>query len=142
MFPSNCFNELIFFISFHFLRMFNVPNKNNAAFKILCLKHNANLSCSYFLILAWEGYLVTILLHTLLSYSPWTQVSSCHLPTIFYYYSRFLSLPSFLPTHSAQSPTEILVLLLSRLSKLALSLISLQKYVCVPSSSLQTICSP
>lgn len=60
----------------------------------------------------------------------------------------FIIIPGFFPflpssPHTQPNhPLKSSVLLFSRFSKLAHSPISLQKYVCMPSSSLKTICSP
>lgn len=58
-------------------------------------------------IFAQGGYLVTHTpTHITQSFSLISGLFITHL--FFYYYSRFLPLPSFLPTHSTQPPTESL----------------------------------
>lgn len=76
--------------------------------KFHCLKHNVCLCCSYFLHPLWGrmfGHHTPTHIARL-----FTLISGLllHLPFSFYYYSRFLPFPSFLPTHSTQPPTEML----------------------------------
>lgn len=109
MFTSNCLNESTLY-SFMKRTCLKCPKRRMLYLTFGHLKRNASgwmlplLPSSSLRKDIWSH----LLPHTQLSYSPWSQVSSFHLPSSFYYYSRFLPLPSFLPTHSNQPPTEIL----------------------------------
>lgn len=106
------------------------------------LKHNACCCYSYFLHLC-SG---RIFGHTYsYTHNPviLPDLRSLHLPSIFFIIipGFFLFLPSFPPTQP-NHPLKAWVLLFGSFSKLALSPISLQKYFCMPYSSLETTCSP
>lgn len=110
--------------------------------KFRCLKHNVCLCCSHFL-------------HPLLGrmfghHTPTHIARLCTLISGLLALSHllfiiipdfFLFLPSSPPTQP-NHPLKCSVLLFSRFSKLVLSPISLQKCFCMPSSSLETTCSP
>lgn len=127
--------------------------------KCICLKFLAKvMHYLKFSLLKWmpEGVLLFplpllrkdvcphVLLRTQLTYLPWSQVSSFHLPSIFFIIiipGFFLFLPSSSPTQP-NHPLKSWLLFFSSFSKLALFPISLQKHFCMPYSSLETTGSP
>lgn len=93
-------------------------------------------------IFAQGGYLVTHTpTHITQSFSLISGLFISHLFFFIIIPGFFLFLPSFPPTQP-NHPLKAWVLLFSSFSKLALSPISLQKYFCMPYSSLETTCSP